>query len=584
MNIETIFVKTSEGEAAMHQRTRLVQRNLRTVLIVVDGRSTVGELKKKLNDPAIAESSLEELERMGLIERLGGHGDRISSGSQISDMNFSSSVVGPPSQWDEDLSSIPPPDMDLASDVDDGVELHEPHISPGHTRAVESASGPQAQISKTSLSWEDDQDRGNESVYVDQDDAPIVPVKLKPIHQRGRMSPLTWVLSGTFALLLLLVSLMIFYPYGRHLPEVEHALEAAFGESVKIGAMEFVLAPYPHISLSHVTVGTASADQVRVVPEYGSLLTFSLVPRKVEILGAHLRADGLGRTARWFDGAGVKLRELKFSDLDVQVGEAVLTGYHGDVSFSPEGRMIGVQARNEGDSLSIEAHPVGAGYTCTLVGRNWRLPFGEGVVIEFLDGKGEISGDGLNLTQVEAKVFDGLVVASTNLSWKEGVSLSGKVDMRGLSLARLAAAFSPALSGEGTVNGGLRVDTSSGGVGQLVRTAVVRGNFEVQRGNIKRFDLTEAMRSTGRGATRGGKTTFEQLNGNIEIVGGTTRLSGLQLLSGLLVAKGEVRKGANDVLSGRLDAEMRGAAGQRSSIDVAGTLADPQLSAQRVGR
>jgi len=582
MNNEVVYVKTGEGEVAMHQRTRLVQRNLRMVLILVDGHSSVAELKKKMTDQSIVEPSLEELARMGLIEPLEVRIER--------EMPVLESVPEPgqvSGGWEDEFSSIPPPDVIEKPEVSaiDGEEsgaLALESSAAGAAASQPAVGGMKALLAKVRQVREE---RAFEKAY--RDESAEDEVRLKPVRRGGGRSAVTWVVGGLVILVVALVSTVIAYPYGRHLPQVEKALEGTLGEPVKIASMGFAMAPYPHLNLNHVSVGAsgaASADLVRISPAFGSLLMFSLVPKKVEVVGVHLKVEGLGRAARWFGGAGGALRDLSFSDLDVDVGGVILGSYHGEVTFASDGRMAHVLAKDEGDSFSLDAEPKGAVFSCALSGRNWQLPFNRGIDVEFFDGKAEIGSEGMKLTQLEAKVFDGLVVAAANLSWNGDVSLSGRGEMRSLSLARLGAAISPALSASGVVNGVLRVDTGSGRLNQIARSAVIRGEFEVQRGSVNRFDLVEALRSTGRIPTRGGKTSFEHLGGVIEIAGGAGRISSLQLVSGLLAATGEVRLDAGEMLSGRLEAELKGTAGQRAPIAVTGTLTDPQLNLLRGGR
>ena len=72
MSDERIFFKTTAGEAAVRERTRLVQRNLRTVLILVDGLADIGALKAKAGDATLVDAAIIELEAMGLIETRDG--------------------------------------------------------------------------------------------------------------------------------------------------------------------------------------------------------------------------------------------------------------------------------------------------------------------------------------------------------------------------------------------------------------------------------------------------------------------------------------------------------------------------------
>ena len=67
MDPDLIESKTSSGEEAMHQRTRVMQRNVRMVLILVDSQSTVADLCHKTGNPQLTENALRDLEKGGFI-------------------------------------------------------------------------------------------------------------------------------------------------------------------------------------------------------------------------------------------------------------------------------------------------------------------------------------------------------------------------------------------------------------------------------------------------------------------------------------------------------------------------------------
>ncbi len=68
MDQQTVYLRTPNGDAAITQRTRIVQRNLRNVLDLVDGKRTVADIIRKFGDAAIAEAALADLERSGFVE------------------------------------------------------------------------------------------------------------------------------------------------------------------------------------------------------------------------------------------------------------------------------------------------------------------------------------------------------------------------------------------------------------------------------------------------------------------------------------------------------------------------------------
>ncbi|MFX7709178.1 hypothetical protein ABTJ90_19860, partial [Acinetobacter baumannii] len=66
MNENAVYVKTEAGEEAVSKRT-IVQRNLRSILIMIDGRTPVGNLAQQFGDPLIVEGLVGELEHRGLV-------------------------------------------------------------------------------------------------------------------------------------------------------------------------------------------------------------------------------------------------------------------------------------------------------------------------------------------------------------------------------------------------------------------------------------------------------------------------------------------------------------------------------------
>lgn len=84
MDNNTVFIKTKEGEEAVRQRTRLVQRNLRNILIMVDGHAAVAELSRRFGDANATQAALTELAANGFIaEVTSGSATVLPSGSSM---------------------------------------------------------------------------------------------------------------------------------------------------------------------------------------------------------------------------------------------------------------------------------------------------------------------------------------------------------------------------------------------------------------------------------------------------------------------------------------------------------------------
>src|SRR5574343_884591 len=67
MDPNLVYAITPTGDEAVRQSTRVVQRNLRMVLVQVDGKMSVAELSEKIGNPRLVQNALRELEEGGFI-------------------------------------------------------------------------------------------------------------------------------------------------------------------------------------------------------------------------------------------------------------------------------------------------------------------------------------------------------------------------------------------------------------------------------------------------------------------------------------------------------------------------------------
>ena len=84
MDAELVVTKTPKGEQAIEQRSQLLDRNLRYVLILVDGSSSIGQLREKGAGLPDFDESLRLLADQGFIA-VGQAGAEGESGSGAAD-------------------------------------------------------------------------------------------------------------------------------------------------------------------------------------------------------------------------------------------------------------------------------------------------------------------------------------------------------------------------------------------------------------------------------------------------------------------------------------------------------------------
>ncbi len=392
----------------MLQRTRVVQRNVRMVLILVDGNATVSELCNKTGNAEITQNALIELENDGFIEprvendSVWRHGRNATNGKKTAilepESEFStfgnqaeSAPAASPSSRSQVTRIIPFPEIrqgtpSLTPSTLTTSTLTPTTLTPAPTTA---ASGyGTAFLPKTAP---------ESSAALPADTSPQKPFLLERLQALTRRSPaedlakrefkrrggqrfhLHWSMGlmlglSLFAAMLALV--VLFFPYARYLPEVEAALAQSTGRSAKVGAMSVSVYPKPGLLLDNVRFGDeADSDAIlipalRLQPVIRTLLSPAIVFREAELRGISLSAETIATLSRILQSAArpsatagvlhvsVVKAELSFAGL--RIGEM-----NGDFELSGERLLEAISLRSADGKLSVQLRPTSRLATCT---------------------------------------------------------------------------------------------------------------------------------------------------------------------------------------------------------------------------
>ena len=599
MDKHTVFVKTREGEEAMRQRTRLVQRNLRNILIMVDGHASVADLARRFGDEPTTQAALRELLAGGFIAESANQLDFTTTQPPEATEEIPGEVpvlttpVAPPQADPAPAPAAPPP----LPPVVEEIELPEPEyeslpppVRPAAT-PLPVAPGPgwldrikalfAAKAEKPAA-------RTKKAAKEEFEEEPIGGADLKPIR-RGSMLNVGWPVLGLFAvagIAVLLALTLLLYPYGRHLPDIERNASAMLQDPVKVGDIGFSFLPRPHIALRNVTVGKdahLTIASVRAVPDFFSLLGDRKVFHELALDKVAVKDSGLGRLALASAGkAPVEIRHITIQGLSLTAGDADLGGIGGEVKMTAAGALETIQLNAAEGTLKIEMRPKGESYQIAVTGNKWKAPFKPNLTFEWIEVAGELRASRLELSRIDAKAYEGLVAGKAVLGWAGGATFTGDLELKHMNATRLLAALGSDLSAEGELGARLKLAAKADSLGKLAEALHTDGTFEMKRGVARGLDLGEAVRSTGRGPTRGGETKFEQLSGTVSMDPKDSRLGNLRLSSGLLMAGGSLGIARDGQLSGAMNVELKSsAATQRMLLAVGGTTKDPMLTPSR---
>lgn len=602
MDVNLIYVKTASGEEAVRQRTRVVQRNTRMVLILVDGTSTVADLCQKTGNAQLVEAALQDLERDGLIAPKLEQDSVWEQSRKLAEEIKAAAVTR--------LSREIPKEAPLVTPQVVSAQGPEPFSIAPASMAPFSTFGGKMPQSMAPFSTFGDAPPAPQPVAPpapppkpektgwlagllaglrNRDDSTTV----APIQRGGDKTYISLPLAvalGVTGIVVLLVLLFLLYPYDSHKPQIEATLSRLAGQPLRVASVQAELTPKPGIIVASVSSGDGGdihAARVRLVPEIFSLLGSNPVFSLVEIDGARLSAKALAAVpkglAEAFGGsAAASVKVVRFNELTVDFIGLPVGNLQSEIRLDDKGSLGPLAFHSADRSLkaSLKAQP--GGFVVDIEALAWQPAAESRFRFDSLQGQLVWDGRQAVVRSLDARIFDGAILGTLTLDLQSGQpGIAGDLSIKHMNVQRLADGLGFGRQYEGELAGSLRFGARAANWATLLPSATGEGTFAMSRGALGGFDLVEAVRR-GRTPVRGGTTRYEQLGGNLKITPETIRFSELSLSSGLLRAGGTIDLSRDASLSGRFDVEMRGSANVvRMPVSVSGDLKTPVLQGGR---
>lgn len=600
----------------MRQRTRVVQRNMRMVLILVDGNATVADLSAKTGNVQLVENALHELEQSGFIE-LRVEQDSVWEQSKKVAAEIKAAAMGytrPASAGTDDASrvapSMPPATVFSRAQATDSL-LSQFSVAPVHSASPASSTTtknisrfgmdglseplktpePEAHIKKPVLL-----DRLKAFSAERKQKAADGDLSIKPIRRGGDdyyISGPIKVLFGVLGLLVLILLTVFLFPYGSYLREAEAALAQASGQPVKVGEMRASFYPKPGLILDNVRLGDTTAGQeiriaeMRLLPAIGSMLTARKVFHEATLSGVTLPAEALAGLSGIFASAAqpaakASVQRVNLEKTDISFHGLGFSGLNGEIKLAPDGRFQSLSMHSSDRSVHLEAKPAARGIDIELEGFAWRPLQASSLLLDSATVQGNLDGAELTLNKLELRAFDGLVQGVAVLRSAQQPGMAGEVSFERISARRFGDFLGLGPQFEGETSGKMKFSASADSWAGLFSAINANGEFSVRRGSLGNIDLAEAARRASTTPTQGGATRFEQLSGIFSLTPSDVRLSGLSLTSGLMQSFGQVDVSRELQVSGRVEVQMSGTVNKlRVPLTLSGPLKTPLLQAGR---
>ena len=560
MDPNLVFAKTPIGDEAVRQSTRVVQRNLRMVLVQVDGKMSVEELTSKIGNPRLVESALRELEEGGFIAPTVEAVSIWEEGKKAANGGAPQGDHSVMSQF----STFGPKSLASESTKDDGV-----------TRNFSSFGKPVLPVSSFAES-----EAFQSTTVLTEKKTDSESRRFKRGVSRGRM--MMWFVV---AVLGVLVCTVLFYPYEQFKPGIESSASRLLRAPVKIDHVSVVLFPSPRLKLSGVHIGESSDSsiaEVRIASPLSLLGKGSYQITLASVSGADISANRLVAFPMFIGGvpedSGVVIRKIIIEQSRVRLGESVaMADLYGELAFRIDRSIEKASFETVDRTLLIDALPGDNGVALNIEGRAWQ-PAGTPVSFASLQAKGSLRKDKLLIQNIDTTFLGGILRGNWLLEWGNGLSMSGDGTLSRLDSRKISAAFAPSLKIEGDMSGTIRLRSTGRDWDGLWGNLEAVLSTEITRGVVHGVDLGEAARRNGASAVRAGATKFDRLRSTVSISPKQVVGREVYMDAGMVTAAGQFVSGRDGQVEGNMVVTLQtSVASQHAPVRIFGTL--PDLSA-----
>jgi hypothetical protein len=529
MDRSLIYAKTPVGDEAVRQRTRVVQRNLRMVLLQVDGSLNVDELIAKIGNQQLVEAALKELEEGGFI------------------------VVSSAAEGREKLRSPSPGEsfsgFSVVSEFSTfGPKSGSPSVIPVGSRPA----GGFSSFGKPILAAP-----GDQGEQLSSESEPLRGYLTNPVGFGG------WLLGTGGLILIGLIALLLFYPYGNFRSAAEAYLSQLFAAPVRVGGLSLQLLPKPSLLLSDVAIGERGDSRIDKLAVESPYVLIGKPPYRIDnvkLSGAVLAAERLVDLrlfgARPEQVTELSVRRIELEKFVVMLGDLAAPELSGDIAVRTDGTAEKAVFRTADGSLRLQASPSPQGILLTIDGLGW-MPANRPVKFESLQATALLQKNRLVVQRLDTTFLGGILKGNWLLDWSAGMVMAGEASLARLDTSKVASLLAPTLRLEGELGGTLRMRATGTGWQGMLENVEANLDAEMSRGLLTGVDLGEVARRGSGAVVRSGATRFERLTANLDIGGGRVVVRNIELDAGLMTAKGRLALDAQGQLDGALSVQAR---------------------------
>lgn len=386
---------------------------------------------------------------------------------------------------------------------------------------------------------------------------------------------------------LLLVPFLI--PMGNYISRIETTAQEALGVPVKIGSLRLAFLPTPRVNASDVAVGSDRelvVDQVAIIPDIRSLFaevkTISVIKvdhpvvkrSALELVDklTHKPADEQPAPAP------VVIRQIVLNTVKLDWPEMTLPEFDAALHLTEANQPDTAEIQTTDGNLKATLQPGDGMQLISVKAAQWQVPVGPPLLLDRLDMQMTLRDTRLDITKLEADLYDGRLTGTGALIWQKAWQLNGKLNVDHLALREPVALLSKSTRLSGKLFGDGTYSATAKTPAALADKLQATFRFRVDDGVLYGLDLAKAATLLLKSGQQGGETRFDEMSGLVKVSGKQYHLQNLNVVSGLLTAAGQVKIMPSKQLDGVVEVDLKkGVSLATVPLQVSGTVSKPQV-------
>ena len=382
----------------------------------------------------------------------------------------------------------------------------------------------------------------------------------------------------------MLAVLPFLIPTEKYLTQFERTSSEMLGVPVQIAHARLYFIPTPRLSVDGIVIGKedVTIESISVVPSLSTLFSetrtialnihqptikHSAVAIVTQLLEAKSSSSG---------PSPVEISSIEINDLKLVWPSLKLPLLNAQANFAKGMQFLDAEINSEDGQLVANILPSDAGHTVVLKMKDWVMPLSKPFVVN--EGRVDMAlvGSQLDVTKISMQMYGGTINGNAKLNWQKAWQLNGQLYVKEVSLKAPTKMLNPNTYMDGRLVGNGRFGASAKNAGQLMDQLRAEFTFTINNGVLYGLDLVKLASLLIKQTPKGGQTQFDTFTGQLAISGKRYHLKRLQVSSGLISAKGDVKINEQEKLDGKGEVAIKQSVGLVSvPMTVSGTLQNP---------